>query len=235
MTCLDKDIEIDATLSKILTQYRESPNLIALIREGLGQNIDWINSTCELPEKHDILTAVGDQLTNVGKRLGWPRCHCVCTAAFPVFAWDCAPTNPNVTYATLCDESGVWDDCQDFEVSDLCITDDETYRGYLIARSIQVLQDYSIDSLKAAARAIWGETANAYSLNEARVCVSPGRVLTATENRELQLAFRVLPIAPGIQPFLDTSTSPVFGLGEGWADMCDGVWSCPEPFDAYNC
>ena len=235
MTCLDKQEIGDELLSKVLTQYRESPKLLGVIRESIEKVVDASNSICELPEKHEILTAVGDQLTNVGKRMGWPRCHCVCSEPGPVFAWSDAPTNPTRDYVGFCDPAGSWEGCEGVGSSEICFNDDEAYRGYLLARRFQALQLYDIDSLQAAAQHIWGENASAYSQGGGDVVVSVGRALTATENRQLPLAFRVLPIAPGIRPFVDKTVGPLWGFGEGWASLCGGVWSCPEPIDPYNC
>ncbi|WP_395175039.1 hypothetical protein [Roseibium alexandrii] len=199
MTCFDREKVIDDGLSRLRTQYRESPNLIAVIRHGLEQIADVADAICTIPEEHEILSGVGDQLTNVGKRLGWPRCHCVCG-------------NTN-----------------------LCQSDDEVYRGFLLARRYQVLRLFDVVSLEIAAAHIWGATANVRNLGGARVAVGPGRALTASETEQIQLAFRVLPIAPGIQPFLETATGPVWGFGAGWAGLCDGRWSCPVEIDPYGC
>jgi hypothetical protein len=199
MTCFDRQKVIDDGLSRLRTQYRESPNLIAVIRHGLEQIADVGDAICNIPEEHEILSGVGDQLTNVGNRLGWPRCHCVCG-------------NTN-----------------------LCQSEDEVYRSHLLARRYQVLRLFDVSSLQAAAEHLWGEFASVRNLGGAQVAVGPGRVLTASETEQIQLAFRVLPIAPGIQPFLETTTGPIWGFGEGWAGLCDGHWSCPEPIDPYGC
>lgn len=235
MTCIDRASLITDHKNYVRTQYREADKLLAIIDHDLNQIADVADAICTIPEKHDILTAVGDQLTNVGKRLGWPRCHCICSEPGPVFAWDCTPPKPTRTYTNFCDPEGTWDGCEDVGASDYCFNDDEVYRGYLLARRFQALQLYEIDSMQAAAKHIWGETASAYSMGGGRAAVAPGRALTATETREIPLAFRVLPFAPGIRTFIDNATAPLWGFGGGWADVCTGVWSCPEEIDPYNC
>lgn len=235
MTCLDRESKIDEGVARLATQYRDSVKIKALIEHSLNEVADVADAICDMPEKHDILTAVGDQLTRVGKRLGWPRCHCVCSEPGPVFAWDCTPARPTRTHVGFCDDVGTWDGCEDIGASELCFNDDGVYRGYLLARRFQALQIFDIDSLQASARHIWGDKASAYSMGGGDVCVSVGRELTAIEVRQLPLAFRVLPIAPGIRPFVDRTVGALWGFGDGWADLCTGVWSCPELIDPYNC
>jgi hypothetical protein len=199
MTCFDLDDTIAHGINKINTQWRESPKLQAVITEAIEQLVAAADAACVIPEKHDILTAVGDQLTNIGKILGWPRCHCIC------------------------------DDIN------LCIDDDDTYRGYLLARRYQYLRLFDVASLQSAAEHIWGENASVKTIGGAQVAVGPGRELTDDETLQVQLAFRVLPIAPGIQPYLETSVGPTWGFGAGWAGLCEGHWSCPVPIDPYGC
>ena len=125
MYCDDRAGLIEERIDRILTQYRESRNLIGIIRHDLGQIADVIieangsrgivselissgsnvlsdsqqviisDPDCQpapgMPEKFDILTAVGDQLTIVGKWLGFPRCHCICQNV-PVFGFSCSET-----------------------------------------------------------------------------------------------------------------------------------------------
>lgn len=260
MVCPDKSALIEARVDKILTQYRESPNLIGLIRHDLGQIADVLIEACSFPDEFDIMSAGGDQLTLIGKRLGWPRCHCVC-GVVPIAGFNCGPQpvtldgeivtldgdivtfNPDPAGGTTTNRpllgfcsGAVWADCQETGTSDLCFDNDKTYRGYLLARRYQIRRLWDIDSLQASVEHIWGATATVVSMGGGRVAVQPGRDLTVQERRELPVAFRVLPIAPGIQPFISYETGPIAGFGEGWGGFCDGAtWLCPEPIDPYNC
>lgn len=234
MVCFDREKRVEEGIDRVMTQWRESPRLLAIMRHQLNQIVEVGNALCDIPSKHDIDTGIGDQLTNVGKRLGWPRCHCVCAAPGPVWGWDCAPASPTITYTDICDDAGCWENPEEIGSSTICFEDDETYRGYLRARRYQYLRLYDLESLQAAAQHIWGAGAVAYSMGDGKAAVAPGRALTSAETQELQLAFRVLPFAPGISTHIDLSF-PIFGLGEGWANMCDSQWACPQPFDPYNC
>ena len=234
MNCPDKPSFVEERVNRILTQYRESPNLLAIIRQDLEQIADAALAACEIPSKFDILDAVGDQLTILGKQLGWPRCHCICVPV-PVFGFQCGSPSPNMPIVGLC-EGGVWAGCQEAGDGDICFDDDEVYRRYLLARRFQARRLWDIDSLTAAAQHIWGDLAAVSSLGGARVAVSPGRTLTALELIQLPVAFRVLPLAPGISPFISYQTGKVFGFGSGWGGLCEGAsWLCPEPIDPYHC
>ncbi|NSZ57759.1 DUF2612 domain-containing protein [Agrobacterium tumefaciens] len=234
MECPDKSAFVEERIDRILTQYRESPNLLSIIRQDLEQIADAVIETCEIPSKFDILDAVGDQLTIIGRQLGWPRCHCICVPV-PVFGFSCGVTTPNQPIVGLC-EGGVWSNCQEAGTGDICLDDDEVYRRFLLARRYQVRQLWDIDSLSAAAQHLWGDLATVTSLGGARVAVSPGRTLTTLEQLMLPVAFRVLPLAPGITPYISLQTGKVFGFGAGWGGLCDGSsWLCPEPINPYLC
>jgi hypothetical protein len=67
---------IEDRITYLLTQYRESPKLIAVLRNAMREAAVLAQLICEIPDFFDLDTAVGDQLTIIGKWLGWPRCHC---------------------------------------------------------------------------------------------------------------------------------------------------------------
>jgi hypothetical protein len=246
---LNRDAFVEEAIDRVLTQYRESPNLLGLIRYDIGQIADVAVEIDSIPSFFDLDTAVGDQLTLLGKRLGWPRCHCVCTIE-PVFGFACDGDNPNQQIIGFCEEQwpevwgdswgiirqGIWADCRAAGSGDICFDDDEVYRGYLKARRYQAIQRYQFDDLMAAMAHVWGETTNAFTFRNGTVVVSPGRALNDREQRELPVALRVLPIAPGIRIDVHLYTGPVFGFGEGWTGFCeDAQWLCPEPIDPYAC
>lgn len=268
MYCDDRAGLVEERIDRILTQYRESPNLLGIIRHDLGQIADIIiaangsrglvadvlsddsnvlfdtqqivapdpdcPSSPGIPEKFNIYTAVGDQLTIIGKWLGFPRCHCICQGV-PLFGFSCGVTSGTVDIVGLC-EGGVWFGCGDGGTADICLDDDETYRVYLLARRYQARQLWDIDSLQAAANHLWGATATVVSMGGARVAIMPGRPLTSLEMIQLPVAFRVLPIAPGITPYISYNSGVIFGFGSGWGGFCDSSqWFCPQEFDAYDC
>jgi len=234
MDCPTKDAFVEDRIDKVWTQYRESPNLLAILRAAVGQVAEGAIETCSIASKFDILDATGDQLTIIGKQLGWPRCHCICVPV-PVFGFGCGTTWPNQIITGLC-EGGAWANCSEAGTGDICLDDDEVYRGYLLARRYQARQLWDVDSLQAAAEHIWGPTATVSSLGRMRVVISPGRLLSTLEQMQLPVAFRVLPLSPGITPYISYQTGKTFGFGTGWGGLCNGSsWLCPEAFDPYNC
>lgn len=210
---------VDTELRRILTQYRESPKLIHAMRVYLTQIAQLIEKIDEIPSKFDLDTAVGDQLTLLGKRLGWPRCHCICVTQ-PVFGFDCVGVPQDFPIVGFC-EPGTWRDCGEFGVGDICINDDEIYRGFLSARRYQILSFYDRDSLTDALQSIWGPLATVVDDGNRRVVMSPGRELTGVEVALLQLVPRVLPIAPGILQRYHFLSPRVFGFGDGWGEFCE--------------
>lgn len=74
--CLAAGDLVEAEIDRIRTQYRESPNLLAYFRHVLGQIAEAQTAVCRIPAAFDLDTAVGDQLTILGKDLGFPRRHC---------------------------------------------------------------------------------------------------------------------------------------------------------------
>lgn len=256
---------VEVEIDRVATQYRESPHLLGMMRAYLAQVEEAIRATCAIPSFFDIDSAIGDQLTLLGKRLGFPRCHCVCTIA-PVFGFDCDGGYGGPYELVGFCEGGTWLACQDTGTSTICIDDDEIYRKLLKARRYQARGLYDIASLQAAADEIWGVPAyteylpqemigftlsgsqptliaerrtSVHSLGGGRVAVSPNRVLTPYELTILPIAFRALPFAPGIRPLValvDDVSAPTFGFGAGWGGFCQSsVWLCPQEIDIYTC
>jgi hypothetical protein len=231
---LNRDIFVETAIDRILTQYRESPNLLGVIRYDIGNIADVAVQIDSIPSFFDIDTAIGDQLTLLGKRLGWPRCHCVCVSP-PVFGFACDTTEPNQVIIGFCEE-GVWSNCRAAGSGDICLDDDVVYRGFIKARRYQALQRYAIDDLQTAARDIWGSTAFAVNMGTGRAAVGLGRELTNREEMELPLAFRVLPFAPGVARYVHRGSGLSAGFGAGWGGFCDGSqWFCPTFVDPFAC
>lgn len=224
--CFEPDTLVEERIDRIRTQYRESPKFLHIIRTYLRAMETMHLQVCDLPERFDVTTAIGDQLTIVGKRLGWPRCHCVCTVQ-PVFGFECDEYIPSQPLAGFCESNSTWAGCGEFGTGDVCINDDELYRKFLFSRIRQAVGDFSNDSLSAACRDLWGPTGVLLGYGHGRVVVAPGRDLTADELGVLQLYPRVLPVAPGIEVrFHFGPTDRIFGFGDGWGGLC-GVDTYP--------
>lgn len=221
-------------IGRIATQYREAHKFIALMKSALGEVEQAVIETCRIPEYFDLDTAIGEQLTILGKALGWPRCHCICDAT-PVYGFRDFNSAATLEYIGPCDE-GTWIDCNDVGAGQICIDDDETYRRMLKARRYQFLGLYDIASLQTAAVELWGKDASILDSGGGEVIISTGRDLTTFERRSLPLFFRVLPIAPGIRTRVDIGPGLVAGFGAGWGGACDGSRiACPIDPHIYDC
>lgn len=219
-TCPSAETLVDERMNKVLTQYRESPKLLFLIRTYLKKVSETALKICDLPEHFDIDTAVGDQLTIIGKRLGWPRCHCVCDVQ-PVFGFECEGYESEYPVAGFCDESVTWVDCGEFGVGNICIVDDELYRKFLKVRRYQMQAFFDITSLNECLKILFGDNATVIDSGHGRAVVSAGRELTDVEIALLQLYPRILPVALGIEVRFHFDDPVVFGFGEGWGGFCD--------------
>lgn len=219
MTCPSVKEMVEERIDRILTQYRESPKLLHVLRTYLSSAADLSTLVCDLPEKFDLLTAVGDQLTIVGKRLGWPRCHCSCSV-IPVFGFDCEGVVPDQPVTGFCAPNSTWAGCGEFGSSDVCINDDEVYRKFLKVRVRQVIGDFTIESLEAAIFELWGPTAVVLYAGNGKVVICPGRDLNEGEISLLPLYPRILPTAPGIDVLFHFGSPFVFGFGSGWGGLC---------------
>lgn len=220
MTCIDENVLIDERISRVLTQYRESPKLLHMIRTYLSQVANIHSAICDMPAFFNLNTAVGDQLTLIGKRMGFPRCHCVCDIQ-PVFGFSCGDDVPGARPILGFCEGASWIDCDNGDVSEICISDDEMYRRLLISRSYQISARYSTADLTKALQAIYGETAMVLDAGHGRVVLAPFRELTDDEIAILQIVPRVLPVAPGITTRWHFGTFSVFGFGTGWGGFCE--------------
>lgn len=226
---------VQPEINRFATQYREATNLKALASSYLSRIEDAALVVCAVPDYFDILSAVGEQLTFIGKRLGFPRCHCVCDVQ-PVFGFECVGVTPSHPLAGFCDPGSSWAGCYDGGTATLCIYDDGAYRGHLLARRYQMLGLYDEASLNASLQAVWGSGAKFIpSSVTGEIIVAPGRDLTSEEANRLPVTLRALPIIPGITILVHYGTAPVFGFGEGWSGFCDGEFICPAVVDPYGC
>lgn len=211
---------VEPRIDLVLTQYRESPRLLHLIRTYLRQVEQVASAADQMLDQFWLDTAVGDQLTLIGKRMGWPRCHCVCDVQ-PVFGFECEDVVSLQPVAGFCDANVTWVDCGPGGIGEVCISDDETYRRLLQVRSYQMLGLYDISSLETCVRILWGDEARVMDTGHGRVVVAPGRELTQAEVALLQLYPRVLPLALGMEVRFHFDTTRVFGFGEGWGGFCE--------------
>lgn len=211
---------VDAELWRIITQYRESPRLIFLIRTYCRLIEESIQRVCDLPDKFDINSAVGDQLTILGKELGFPRCHCICTAQ-PVFGFECEdPAAEEYPITGFCDDQGTWAACGQVGFSEICINDDEIYRKFLKVRIYQMSAAFDMQSLQDCIDIFFGSTAVILDHKHGRVLIGIGRELSALERSLMPLVPRVLPLAPSIDVRFHFGSMPVFGFGDGFVGFC---------------
>lgn len=180
MTCDTKEAFLKAGLDRVINQYSESPKLLHMIKSHLEQL--WVarNAICQIPDYFDLDTAVGDQLTIVGKWMGFPRCHCVCSVQ-PVFGFACETGEVFGRQILGFCEEALWIDCTSDGVSEICITDDETYRKFLKVRAYQIEKQYDLASLVEALRILFGEQAEIMDSGYGEVVVAPLRELSPFE------------------------------------------------------
>lgn len=231
MTCPTASEMVGERINRVLTQYRESPKLLHVLRTYLGAAAQAHLQVCDLPSYFDLDTAIGDQLTLLGKRMGWPRCHCVCDVS-PVFGFSCVGINLRPVTG-FCDETGSWVNC-DTGLSEICLSDDELYRKFLKVRRYQFLQRYDLPSMEACVKIFFGPTATVLHSGQGRIVVAPGRDLTDTEIALLQLYPRVLPSPLGISVVFHFGPLRVFGFGDGWGGLMEESQDLTDENIAYQ-
>lgn len=260
MTCPTEGQLVEDAVNLVLTQYRESPKLLGMIRAALGEVEEAAITTCGIPDFFDIDSAVGDQLTIIGKWLGWPRCHCNGRLR-TLFGFPCEPLHefilavdedtflaidedtagegvglgdwagvplcdiPNAPVGGFCDITVTWE-CGGPEYEEWCIEDDDLYRKFLKARSLQLLRDFRRDNLLTALRIMFGDDAFVPKERPGVIIASAGRYLTDEERATLHLYREVLPVAPGVRLDIvgQVPDVPFFGFGDGWGGLCESVW-----------
>lgn len=231
MTCRTPDDMVEERLDRVLTQYRESPKLLHLLRTYLRAASAMSLQLCDLHEKFDLDSAVGDQLTIIGKRLGFPRTHCICTVQ-PVFGFECEGYVPDQPLAGFCEPGSTWAGCGEFGTGDITIVDDDLYRRFLKVRVRQAASLFSRADLEASLRDLWGDSAMLLNSSQGEIVVAPGRDLTNDEIALLQIYPRVMPLALGVSVRFHFGTTRVFGFGEGWGGFCEFVDADGEPIQA---
>ena len=230
MDCPDPAVLIESKIDKIRDQYRESPRLLGFIRDRLAEPAEVNEAACALLDAFDIDTAVGDQLTIIGKALGWPRCHCKGQRR-PVFGFacddECGP--PVIPIGGFCEAE--WDCGDGPDYIEFCFTDDELYRGFVKARRWAVAGDYTHRGITMAARDAFGPQATIGEEGNGVIEILTGRLMTNIEISIAHLYEQALPIPPGVRLDISHSNGPAFGFGIGWGGFCDGYWPVPIRLD----
>ena len=202
MTSPEPGTLVEAEVDRVLTQYRESPKLLAMIRAYLADVEAAALAICVTPDAFDIDTATGDQLTIIGKWLGWPREHCrgARNAAFGFEKAGCVACeqDDDPIVGGFCSD---WGGCAGSDYRAYTFLDDDLYRRFLKARAVQLAGDFHRETLTAAIRALFGaSTAMIVRERPGAVTVTLGRPIKPGERQILHLYRDVLPIAPGIKP-----------------------------------
>lgn len=213
--------DVEGRINRVLTQYRESPHLLAMLRAYIDQVRQAAVSADEMLDFFDIDTAVGDQLTILGKALGWPRTHCAGQRR-PVFGFECEddcgiPLQP---IGGFCEAEWDCDGAPDYV--EFTFTDDELYRRFLKARIVTLTGDFTRSGITAAARVAFGDLAVIYVDEPGTVGIATGRLLSNIEISIVHLYRQVMPVAPGIELEIWHGDGPPFGFGAGWGGFCDG-------------
>lgn len=220
---IDKAAMEEERINRVLTQYRESPNLLGLIRAVLSELADVAERGDAIQSAFNIDTSIGDQLTMIGKWLGWPRTHCQGSRA-KVFGFACEDDDCSVGYPVLGFCEGARFACDGAQFEEHTFEDDELYRRYLKARAVAInsaqTNDYTRESLVAAATAMFGEECVIVKEGRAEIILCLTRFFTPDELQILHLAEHVLPIAPGVKLTWAHCDGAIFGFGAGWGEMC---------------
>lgn len=212
-----------ASRKKMLaTQYRESENLNALLDMLLEPVEDLAKALCDVGVP-DIDTAVGDQLTILGKVLGWGRVNANGPTK-PVFGFACQCNPTGLSIAGFCE--GNWyvtgDASSTLQRDVYEFTDDEEYRRFLKAIIYRHRSDYRRGALQEASEILFGPDAIVHMTDVGSGTVYTGRALTPVERTIGHLFTQVMPIAPAMYLRLYETPSVPFGFGDGWGGLCSG-------------
>lgn len=210
---------VDERLGKVLTQYRESSNLLALIRNYLEPTVEFGNTLCAISDAWDIDTATGHQLTIIGNSLGWPRVHCE-GLNLQVFGFQ-----PGFNLGGF---GAVWDFPGDQKFGKFTFTDDDLYRAFLKSLVIKLNGEHGQGAVREAAQILFGPDTDILYDRVGEISIYAERVLTATEISILHLYEQIMPVAPGVKLGIYQATNgQPFGFGAGWGEF--GTSDFPTP------
>jgi hypothetical protein len=223
VTCPAPGALVEKGIDRLGTKYREATKLNAYLRTHLEQIDALIIDLCGLPEQFDLDTAVGDQLTIIGKWLGYPRRH-PHGRLRPVFGFEPEPSEGILITPVVGFDDNPWDDADGPRFLPYLFEDDDLFRIHLRLRVMQVTHQFAQADLLAAIRSLWGE--DAYVLEgfqPGTVIVAPNRILTSEEQAMLPVSVGVLPIVPGMKRAVYLELSVPFGFKTGWGPF-DSPW-----------
>lgn len=196
-------------LDRLIQQYRDAPNLKALIRGRLRALIDAADGIPRLSGELDDFT--GDLLTKIGGILGFPRSHVVRKVPV-VFGFGEAS---NVQIAGF-GQGAVWEPAADFSSVRVSIEDDDTFRHFLKAHILALTDQSVIARVKDVAQHLWGDDAGVQSSRNGRIVIATGRTLTLAEGQFWPIYPRLFPVPFGVRVEFHEGPMRVFGFGEGW-------------------
>jgi len=207
---------IEAEIDRVLTQYRESPNLLGWLRVYLAQVLDVRIALADVAERFDLDTAEGEQLSFVGTRMGFPRLH----PAGRLRTFFGFPGRPAVATPIEGWSLGEWKTGPQTEQASM---DDELYRRFLQARRYKLELRLDRESFLTAARILLGSDAHLLAEKAGALALATGRLLTEEERVRVHLFKEVLPVAPGVRLEI-WEVVKAFGFGEGWGGFNEGHW-----------
>ena len=158
--CPTESSNIARAKERLITQYKNSPNINLVIEALVAEATEPVTAMCAASGSFDLENATGEQLTALGDRLGFPRCHCA-GAYKPVFGF----AFDRQRYACD-DEREVYGMCEaDFDcktagkTEEVCFSDDAEYRVLLKARAIAVQRVYTSSAINSVLSIIFGTQA----------------------------------------------------------------------------
>lgn len=205
----------------VVTQYRESPNLLAFMELYTTSLVPVGEALCDLV--FDIDTSVGDALTLIGKIVGFPRTHCsgTRTKAFGFCEDSCSGRRSNV--GGFCDSEWACGEGSFLTTAgEYTFVDDELYRKFLKSMVLRNDNDFTRSTLREAVKLLFGENAGILRENSGHVDIFTGGDLTDEEYDVAHLYELVLPIAPGVSVGIYENNQEPFGFGNGWGGFCNG-------------
>jgi len=207
----------------VATQYRESENFLQIARHALDP-LTVIKDALEASTVMDIDVVEGDQLTIIGKVLGWPRTACVGVRQ-RTFGFTCdddcrTDIGGFCTYWFCADHTS-----SSILTGEFTFDDDELYRRFLKSLVVKYDNDFRRSALYDALRELFGDDAGILRDGDGRVDIFTGRKLTDQEFAIAHIFDQVLPIALGVSVGIyETPNGPPFGFGDGWGGFCSGEW-----------
>ncbi|MEM7651875.1 MAG: DUF2612 domain-containing protein [Pseudomonadota bacterium] len=208
---------VEERMGRIISQYAGAEKLQGLIRAYLEAIDDPFQVILDIQAAFDLDSATGDQLTLIGRRMGFPRTQEVCEVP-SVFGFEYpteAAAEGNYPIGGFGSGAG-WLADAEFTVAEITVRDSE-YRKLLKCRRYQMNEFFDIDSLRAAIQDLWGDTAKVYFARRKEVVVGPGRELTDYESGLLEIYARAIPVALGMDLRFSLQTEKIFGFGTGWS------------------